>query len=72
MIITVSGMGIAGLLGCMWYFKSIILTSRCISWSCCCCQIRNDPIDDERLGSIIDHEAHAQYSMKNIQVNDRV
>lgn len=69
MVITVTGIGIAGMLGVMYYFRSIILTSRCVEWSCCCCHIRNDPVEDERLGSIIDHEAHNQYNMR---ANDRV
>jgi hypothetical protein len=54
----------AGALGAgMWYAKSILMTSRCLEIECCCIKIRNQPLDDDHVVSVLDHEQPPQTTL---------
>lgn len=64
--ITIATMGGGILLGLAYYFRSGILMSRCSDFQCCCFKVKNQPISEDHLGSIMEHEHPYQYSPERI------
>ena len=56
LIITLAGILVAGMGMGLWYFRSILLTSRCTEASCCCLHWKNKPLRESNLLQILDGE----------------
>ena len=54
--ITVSAAAGASVLGLAFYFRSILLTSRCTDVACLCLKWKNQPISEAQLTNVMDHE----------------
>ncbi len=56
LIITLAGILVAGMGMALWYFKSILLTSRCTEATCCCFHWKNKPLRESNLLQILSTE----------------
>ena len=56
LVITLAGILVAGMGMALWYFKSILLTSRCTEATCCCVHWKNKPLRESNLLQILNSE----------------